>query len=104
LQLVLGVTALMSLIYKRQTESPRRPFDVWFMDVSKQGFSSVLVHFWNIGLSIIFANLSSNDNRASDECAFYFINFLLDTFVGVFLVWLLLKVKPCLLSMHSADT
>lgn len=95
LQAVLALAALLSLLYKRQTESPRRPFLVWTMDVSKQGFGSIIIHFWNIALAVLFTELSTNVDDA-DECAFYFITFVIDTVLGVVLVWLLLKVRTCL--------
>jgi hypothetical protein len=35
-QISLGVLAISSLLYKRHLESPRRPFQVWGFDISKQ--------------------------------------------------------------------
>jgi hypothetical protein len=36
IQLLLGVIAFGTLWYKRQVERPRRPLQIWSMDVSKQ--------------------------------------------------------------------
>ena len=65
------------------------------MDVSKQAIGSIFIHFWNIGLSILFARKledSSDTSNQSDECAFYFLSFLFDTIFGIFFVWALLKM------------
>ena len=104
LQFLLGLFAISTLVYKRSVETPRRPLDIWLMDVSKQVLSSFVIHFWNIGLSILFANsflITSADATAdvaqsssgADECSFYFLSFVFDTILGVFLVWVLLKVN-----------
>ena len=99
LQALLGITALSSLVYKRAflDDEPKRPFIIWCMDISKQCFSSVLIHFWNLGLSIVLSRISQLNQKLNqsdvygDECANYLINFIMDTIFGVFLVWLLLK-------------
>lgn len=94
LQVVLGLIAMSTLLYKRyviEADNPR-PYDTWLMDCSKQGVQSVFIHFSNIALAIIFANLPFDNSSAShDECAFYFITFVLDTFLGIHLIWLVLR-------------
>ena len=95
LQLFIGLTAGVSLIYKRYVvETNRRPIEIWFLDISKQGISSLIIHFWNIGQSILFSKLNFNHeiNYHTDECANYFIYFVLDTFLGVYLVWIILEI------------
>jgi hypothetical protein len=84
LQGLIGVMALSSLLYKRAVldEVPRRPFNIWFMDVSKQCFSSVVVHFWNVGLSILLsqqtlAEIQRGAPEVGDQCANYLINFIM---------------------------
>ncbi|ROT36876.1 hypothetical protein SODALDRAFT_209381 [Sodiomyces alkalinus F11] len=49
----LGGLALLSLVYKRWRERPQRPLKIWFFDVSKQVFGSVLVHVANIFMSML---------------------------------------------------
>ncbi|KAF4438897.1 vacuolar membrane [Fusarium acutatum] len=49
----LGALALLSLVYKRWRERPQRPLKIWFFDVSKQVFGSVLVHIANIFMSML---------------------------------------------------
>lgn len=52
-QLALGALALLSLVYKRWRERPQRPVKIWFFDVSKQVFGSVLVHAANVFMSLL---------------------------------------------------
>lgn len=47
-QMLLGVVALMSLYIKRLQEVPRRTFNTWFLDVSKQGFGACYAHVLNM--------------------------------------------------------
>lgn len=95
LQVGIGCFAGLSLLYKHYyVETPRRNFDVWMMDISKQAISSVLIHFWNIAQSILFSKLSSRKDSSieSDECANYFMYFVLDTFLGVYFVYIQLLI------------
>ncbi|CAM9378869.1 unnamed protein product [Discosporangium mesarthrocarpum] len=103
---VLGITTLGTLLYKRAMERPRRSLLIWFMDVSKQvcggaldcilsslilmGFGGVVVHVWNIALSIWIAWLRKAEEQTGDECALYFINYTLDISMGTVFVWWLL--------------
>lgn len=52
-QIALGCLALLSLVYKRWRERPQRPVKIWFFDVSKQVFGSVLVHAANVFMSML---------------------------------------------------
>lgn len=85
----LGALAILSLIYKRHIESPRRPVTIWFFDVSKQLFGAVVVHFLNIFMS------TDSDvfvlRQKTSPCTWYFLNVLLDTTIGVGLIWILLR-------------
>jgi hypothetical protein len=59
------------------------------MDVSKQGFSAGLLHVLNLYLST-----SAKD---VDACVWYFLNFFIDTVVGMGLCYLILHlVERCL--------
>ena len=89
IQVVLGVIALCVLILKRQREKPRRPFKVWALDASKQVMGAGFAHLLNIGLAIWFSSAAGS----GDECAFYFINFFIDTSVGVGLNYLLIRMQ-----------
>ena len=92
LQGLIGLIALSSLLYKRAVldEHPKRPFNVWFMDISKQCFSSVLVHFFNIGISIMLSKVSLQSHTGTgelgDECANYLINFIMGTSIRFIII------------------
>ncbi|CAM9497640.1 unnamed protein product [Choristocarpus tenellus] len=87
---MLGCTALSMLLFKRCKERPRRPFKVWCMDASKQAIGGLFVHVWNLVLAIWVTSLSTGMEQARDECALYFINYVLDITIGTVSVWWLL--------------
>lgn len=101
-QAFLGLLALLSLVWKRYRERPRRPVKVWFFDVSKQVFGSVLLHVANLAMSELSAGdyeLSSSTKqvehgtgRQLNPCSFYFINIAVDTTLGIPILIVLLKV------------
>lgn len=64
-QLALGGLALLSLVYKRWRERPQRPVKIWFFDVSKQVFGSVLVHGANVFMSLLTSGKFSIEANAS---------------------------------------
>ena len=93
----LGALAILSLFYKRHIERPKRPFKIWFFDVSKQLTGAVVVHFLNIAMS-------ADDGvhalaRRTSPCTWYFLNVLLDTTVGVGLIWILLRTLSSICSL-----
>lgn len=54
IQACLGLLAMSSLVWKRYCEYPnRRPWKIWFYDVSKQVFGALGVHVLNIIISIL---------------------------------------------------
>ncbi|XP_062522837.1 store-operated calcium entry regulator STIMATE-like [Corticium candelabrum] len=85
MQMFLALIAFSTLILKRLTEpvDRRRKWRIWFADSAKQGLAATLIHFLNIG----FAKLSDHD-----QCTWYFINYLLDSTVGLFIIFVLLKL------------
>ncbi|KAJ7591438.1 vacuolar membrane protein-domain-containing protein [Mycena floridula] len=85
-QALMGVLVIFSLAYKRQRESPKRPWKIWIFDVSKQVVGQLFVHGANLLVSGIVAELSS-----SDACVFYFLNILIDTTLGVALIYFILR-------------
>ena len=95
-QVALAVSAIGTLIYKRSTERPRRPWIVWFFDTSKQAFAGVLQHMVNLAFGILFAN----DSRAS-ECAWYITNFTISVGCGVLILWgFMVAYKWCVDKYH----
>ncbi|KAG5182574.1 vacuolar membrane protein-domain-containing protein [Tribonema minus] len=107
LQFVLGLAALVGLLVKRQGERPRRPFIVWWYDVSKQGYAALLVHAWNIFMSMALAVRTRGDAAGlgvaapRDECALYFVQFALDVLLGVALVWVLIRTQERLARRYN---
>ncbi|KAI0456647.1 vacuolar membrane protein-domain-containing protein [Xylaria acuta] len=109
-QLALGGLALLSLVYKRWRERPQRPLKIWFFDVSKQVFGSVLVHIANIFMSMLTSGRFSFKlepagvetvarllRRADipyvpNPCSFYLLNLAIDTTIGIPILIVLLRV------------
>ncbi|TFJ80323.1 hypothetical protein NSK_008328 [Nannochloropsis salina CCMP1776] len=86
-QFLLACLSLGVLVVKRYREHPPRPFMVWVLDSSKQCVGAGVAHIANLIVAIFLARLGG-----SDECAMYFLNFFLDTTVGVFISYLLLQL------------
>ena len=84
----LGFLALLSLVWKRWRERPRRPLKVWFFDASKQVVGSALLHLLNVLMSTISSEdyqlasaakkVSDNTGRQPNPCSFYLINIAVD--------------------------
>ena len=87
----LGFLALLSLVWKRWRERPRRPVKVWFFDASKQVVGSVLLHLLNVLVSMVssedyeLANkakqIQDGSGREPNPCSFYLINIAVDVSV-----------------------
>jgi hypothetical protein len=86
----LGVLALMTLVFKRYRESPKRPWRVWFFDVAKQVTGSMLLHLINLLMSELGAGNLENkvaevgskvqdeQGRKPNPCSFYLLNLAID--------------------------
>ncbi|KAH6606515.1 vacuolar membrane [Trichoderma cornu-damae] len=113
-QAALGGLAMLSLVYKRWREHPQRPVKVWFFDVSKQVFGSVLVHMSNIFMSMLTSGRFSikvgpavverlmprgDDTYVPNPCSFYLLNLAIDTTVGIPILIVLLRVFSALASL-----
>jgi len=90
-QAALGVLALMSLVFKRWRERPRRPLLIWFFDASKQVVGTALLHVANLAMSMFssgvtaaahaskIAEASSGDGgKMPNPCSFYLLNLAID--------------------------
>ncbi|KAF7355681.1 hypothetical protein MSAN_01485900 [Mycena sanguinolenta] len=86
-QALMGVLVILSLVYKRHREKPMRPWRIWLFDVSKQVVGQMFVHTFNVLLSSIVSHLSSNN-----ACVSYFLNILIDTTLGVGIIYVVLRV------------
>ena len=89
LQFFIGFGALGSLLYKREyvDEEPKRPYEIWLMDVSKQAAGGLFIHVYNMIFGMIVGSGSGGD-----ECGFFMINEILDTILGTFLIWVMMEV------------
>ncbi|ORX88620.1 hypothetical protein K493DRAFT_195261, partial [Basidiobolus meristosporus CBS 931.73] len=88
-QSLMALMAVSSLLVKRQRECPRRPGRVWLFDVSKQSGGAAMVHVLNLLVSS-FAG-SRSGSREDNPCVWYLLNLLLDTTVGVLILYFVLK-------------
>jgi len=82
---LLAALALASLYIKRLSEQPRRKFMVWWLDVSKQGIGATYAHCLNMVIAAFIANAVRGDYQLKDQCAWYAMNFFLDTTLGLVL-------------------
>lgn len=91
IQMLMGALAISSLVFKRSYERPPRPWWIWFFDVSKQVFGALGLHLINLLLSI---NSSQSDEPDVNDnpCTWYFLNLLLDTTLGVPILWFFLYI------------
>ncbi|CEJ01525.1 hypothetical protein RMCBS344292_15549 [Rhizopus microsporus] len=88
-QLCLAAAAFSTLIYKRQREKPRRPLRIWGFDVSKQLVGGIIVHSLNV-VAAVFFGINPEEGVKANPCVWYFLNILVDTTLGVGILWLIL--------------
>ncbi|KAK0190525.1 vacuolar membrane protein-domain-containing protein [Armillaria mellea] len=84
---LMGVLVILSLVYKRHREKPKRFWRIWLFDVSKQIVGQMFVHGVNVFVSDIVSH-----NSDENACVFYFFNILVDTTLGVGLLYIILRV------------
>ena len=95
-QAALGALALLSLVFKRWRERPRRPLKIWFFDVSKQVAGTFLLHLANLGMSMFssgkfdmastkpedlsasVSSVTADDGKMPNPCSFYLLNLAID--------------------------
>lgn len=116
-QLALGALALMVLVYKRWRERPQRPVKIWFFDVSKQVFGSVLVHVANVFMSMLTSGrfsikvmpetvavttarmlLRRGEEYVPNPCSFYLLNLAIDTTLGIPILIVIVRVTTKLVA------
>ena len=98
IQFVLGVFCFSILIIKRQLESPKRSTIIWLLDISKQGISTLLLHFFNLFFSVAV----SDENE--DQCVWYLNNVLLDGTIGVLFQWIFVRCLEILARKLKIET
>lgn len=86
----LGLLALLTLVFKRFRETPKRPWRVWFFDVAKQVTGAVILHLINLMMSELGAGDLENkvaevgskqqdeQGRKPNPCSFYLLNLAID--------------------------
>ncbi|KAJ8925668.1 hypothetical protein NQ315_009513 [Exocentrus adspersus] len=81
LQVLLASLAFTCLIAKRFCEPhhERRSWLIWFYDTSKQGMGAIAIHMANVWLA---------GQYTGDPCTWYLINFLLDSSLGLFIIFI----------------
>lgn len=80
----MGMIAMSILLLKRQKENPKRPFKIWALDATKQVIGQIMVHCMNVALSYI--RIFENSEKETNPCIWYFLNLLLDTTIGIFVL------------------
>jgi len=84
---LLGIFVLLSLVYKRHRETPKRPWAIWLFDVSKQVVGQMFIHSANLLVSDMASHRTSGN-----ACVSYFLNILIDTTIGVALIYIILHI------------
>lgn len=95
-QIMLALFALASLWIKRMNEVPRRTFQTWFLDVSKQGFGACYAHVLNMVIAAVISKNIRGDSVLEDQCAWYAMSFLIDTTLGLALSIAFLRILDVL--------
>lgn len=93
IQGALGALAMLSLVWKRYRERPRRPVKVWAFDASKQVVGSMMLHLANLFMAMLSSgDLSvaaeetlehhkpkfAQDKDMPNPCSFYLLNLAID--------------------------
>ncbi|KAI9345731.1 vacuolar membrane protein-domain-containing protein [Pilaira anomala] len=89
IQLCLATTAFSTLIFKRQREQPQRPIRIWALDVSKQFAGGIMIHSLNV-VAAVFFGVDPIEGEKSNPCVWYFLNILVDTTLGIGILWVFL--------------
>mmetsp|Transcript_123703 Transcript_123703/g.357840 ORF Transcript_123703/g.357840 Transcript_123703/m.357840 type:complete len:242 (+) Transcript_123703:86-811(+) len=98
---VLFAVVMSTLAFKWRMERPRRSLRVFVLDSSKQVIGAGAIHVMNMLCAIAFA--SRSQAVVVDECAWYWVNIMVDTTFGVLLCYWLLKGTEQLLGYDSGD-
>jgi hypothetical protein len=88
----LGAWVLGTLVYKRQTELPRRAWTIWAMDTSKQAFAMGLQHCVNLFLALFF---SDGDTKAG-ECIWFLGNLAINIVCGLLILAVYVRLQRLL--------
>lgn len=95
---LLFAVVMGTLLLKWWAERPRRRFLVFMLDSSKQISGAGAVHCMNMLCAMTFAH---GQKQVADECAWYWVNIMLDTTLGVLICYGLLKATEALFGYSS---
>ncbi|KAJ8932009.1 hypothetical protein NQ314_015055 [Rhamnusium bicolor] len=89
LQVLLAGLAFTCLIAKRfcEPQKERRSWLIWFYDTSKQGMGAMAIHLANVWLA---------GQYTGDPCTWYLINFLLDSSLGLLIIFIGIRLSQYL--------
>lgn len=86
------------LLMKWYLENPRRDFKIFLLDSSKQIMGAGVIHVLNMVCAMAFPTLLKVDG---DECAWYWVNIMIDTTFGVIVCYGFLKLSEKLFGYDS---
>lgn len=89
-----------SLLFKWWIERPQRKLQVFALDSSKQLIGAGVIHMSNLICALAFTHLEPS---AADECAWYWVNIMIDTTFGVGVCYALLKVTERVFGYDSGN-
>lgn len=98
-QVLLFAIVVCTLVLKWWFEQPRRRFGIFLLDSSKQIVGAGAIHVANMLCAMIFA--AQLEHHEGDECAWYWVNIMIDTTFGVLVCYLLLKITEMLFGYDS---
>ncbi|CAE7259835.1 Stimate, partial [Symbiodinium pilosum] len=87
-QLLLFFCCVGTLVVKKVKEGPRRTWFQFGLDSSKQFLGAGWIHVMNL----LCATIMGNRMGEGDECEWYWLNIMLDTTLGVWVEYILLRV------------
>ncbi|GAA5880147.1 hypothetical protein JCM8547_001579 [Rhodosporidiobolus lusitaniae] len=99
IQGIMGAIVIGSLVLKRMRERPRRKWKIWLADVSKQVVGQAFVHASNVAISAAIATHTSDN-----PCSLYALNILIDTTLGVLILFYLLRLSTSLMQEHYSPS
>ncbi len=89
-QCLMAAIIMNAMLLKFVCEKPKRKFIIFSLDMSKQAINMLLSHFLNLCFSILYGNKTS-----TDQCVWYLSSLVLDSTIGIFVEWCLLKSVDC---------
>ncbi|GAA5994303.1 hypothetical protein JCM5350_003610 [Sporobolomyces pararoseus] len=93
---VMGLIIVGGLVIKRMRERPRRKWKIWLADVGKQVVGQFAVHLSNVAISDLIAS-----TRSDNPCSLFALNILIDTTLGVLLIYFLLQYSTTLMQRYQ---